>query len=50
LSAHPEPDWRDVVDLILDKGLLTGAFVRVSLVGIEVISVDPRIMVASVDT
>jgi hypothetical protein len=39
-----------VVDLILDKGLLIDAFVRVSLVGIEVISVEPRIMVASVDT
>ena len=40
----------DVVDLILDKGLVIDAFVRVSLVGIEVITIDARIVVASVDT
>jgi hypothetical protein len=40
----------DVIDTILDKGLVIDAFVRVSLVGIEVITIDARIVVASVDT
>jgi hypothetical protein len=40
----------DVVDLILDKGLVIDAFVRVSLVGIELITIDARIVIASVDT
>jgi hypothetical protein len=40
----------DVVELILDKGLVIDAFVRVSLVGIELITIDARIVVASVDT
>jgi hypothetical protein len=40
----------EVIDLILDKGLVIDAFVRVSLVGIELITIDARIVVASVDT
>jgi gas vesicle structural protein len=40
----------DVVDLILDKGLVIDVFVRVSLVGIEILTIDARIVVASVDT
>lgn len=40
----------DVIDVILDKGLVIDAFVRVSLVGIELLTVDARIVVASVDT
>jgi hypothetical protein len=40
----------DVLDLILDKGIVIDAFVRVSLVGIELLTVDLRIVVASVDT
>ena len=40
----------DVVELILDKGLVIDAFVRVSLVGIEILTIDARIVVASVDT
>src|SRR5215217_2942588 len=40
----------DVVDLILDKGLVIDLYVRVSLVGIELLTVDARIVVASVDT
>lgn len=40
----------DVVDVILDKGLVIDAFVRVSLVGIELLTVDARVVVASVDT
>jgi hypothetical protein len=40
----------DVLDLILDKGLVIDVFVRVSLVGIELLTVDARIVIASVDT
>ena len=40
----------DVVELILDKGLVIDAFVQVSLVGIEVLTVKARVVVASVDT
>lgn len=40
----------DVIDTILDKGLVIDAFVRVSLVGIEVLTIDARVVVASVDT
>ncbi|HWH92394.1 MAG TPA: gas vesicle protein GvpJ [Baekduia sp.] len=40
----------DVVDLILDKGLVIDLYVRVSLIGIELVTIDARIVVASVDT
>ena len=40
----------DVVDIILDKGLVIDAYVRVSLVGIEILTIDARIVIASVDT
>jgi gas vesicle structural protein len=40
----------DVLDLILDKGLVIDLYVRVSLVGIEILTIDARIVVASVDT
>jgi hypothetical protein len=40
----------DVIDTILDKGLVIDAFVRVSVVGIELITIDARVVVASVDT
>ncbi|MET8574214.1 gas vesicle protein GvpJ [Streptomyces sp. NPDC005012] len=40
----------DVLDLILDRGMVIDVFVRVSLVGIEIIKIDARIVVASVDT
>ncbi|WP_425558665.1 gas vesicle protein GvpJ [Catenulispora subtropica] len=39
-----------MVDLILDKGLVIDVYVRVSLVGIELLTIDARIVVASVDT
>jgi len=38
------------VELILDKGLVIDAYVRVSLVGIEILTIDLRIVIASVDT
>lgn len=40
----------DVVEVILDKGLVIDAFIRVSLVGIELLTIDARIVIASVDT
>ena len=40
----------EVIDRILDKGIVIDAFVRVSLVGIEIITVEARVVVASVDT
>jgi hypothetical protein len=40
----------DVIDVILDKGLVIDAFVRVSLIGIEILTIDARIVIASVDT
>lgn len=40
----------DVIDIILDKGLVIDAFVRVSLLGLELLTIDARIVVASVDT
>ena len=40
----------DVLEVLLDKGLVIDAFVRVSLIGIELLTVDARVVVASVDT
>jgi gas vesicle structural protein len=40
----------DVIDVILDKGLVIDIYVRVSLVGIELLTIDARIVIASVDT
>ena len=40
----------DVVGLILDKGLVIDVYARVSLVGIEILTVDARVVVSSVDT
>jgi uncharacterized membrane protein YgcG len=39
-----------VLDVILDKGLVIDAYVRVSLIGIEILTIDARIVIASVDT
>jgi gas vesicle structural protein len=48
---RPSPSGlADVVELILDKGLVIDAYVRVSLVGIELLTIDARIVIASVDT
>jgi len=40
----------EVVDRILDKGVVVDAWVRVSLVGIEILAVEARVVVASVET
>ncbi|HET6877495.1 MAG TPA: gas vesicle protein GvpJ [Jatrophihabitans sp.] len=49
--GRPAPSGlADVVEMILDKGLVIDAYVRVSLVGIELLTIDARIVIASVDT
>ena len=48
---RPRPSGlQDVIDVILDKGLVIDAYVRVSLIGIEILTIDARIVIASVDT
>jgi hypothetical protein len=50
-GGRPQPSGlADVIDTILDKGLVLDAYVRVSLVGIELLTIDARVVVASVDT
>jgi hypothetical protein len=50
-SSRPQPSGlADVIDVILDKGLVLDAYVRVALVGIELITIDARVVIASVDT
>ena len=51
LQRAPSPSGlADVIDLILDKGLVIDAYVRLSVIGIELITIDARIVIASVDT
>src|SRR5438874_11785902 len=51
LQRAPSPSGLvDVLDLILDKGLVIDAYVRVSVIGIELLTIDARIVVASIDT
>jgi gas vesicle structural protein len=40
----------DVLEILLDRGLVVDAYVRVSLIGIELVTVDLRVVIASVDT
>src|ERR1051326_9186152 len=48
---RPRPSGlADVIDVILDKGIVIDAYVRVSLIGIEILTIDARIVIASVDT
>src|SRR5256885_11124124 len=50
-SRGPSPTGlADVIETILDKGMVIDAYVRVSLVGIEVLPIDARVVTASVDT
>jgi hypothetical protein len=49
--SRPEPSGlADVIEIVLDKGIVIDAYVRVSLVGIELLTIDARVVVASVDT
>ena len=51
LQRAPSPSGlAEVIDLILDKGLVIDAYVRISVIGIELITIDARIVIASVDT
>jgi hypothetical protein len=51
LQRSPSPSGLyDVLDLILDKGLVIDLYVRVSVIGIEILTIDARIVIASVDT
>ena len=48
---RPKPSGlADVIEIILDKGIVIDAYVRISLIGIELITIDARIVIASVDT
>lgn len=50
-GGGPSPSGlADVIDTILDKGIVIDAYVRLSLVGIELITIDARVVIASVDT
>ena len=49
--ARPEPSGlSDVIEMVLDKGIVVDAYARVSALGIELLTIDARIVVASVDT
>lgn len=51
LQRAPSPSGlADVVELILDRGLVIDAYVRVAVIGIELVTIDARIVIASVDT
>lgn len=51
VQRHSSPSGlADVLDVILDKGIVIDVFVRVALVGIELLTIDARIVIASVDT
>jgi gas vesicle structural protein len=51
VNRAPRPSsLADVLDVVLDKGIVIDAYVRVSLVGIELLTIDARIVIASVDT
>ncbi|MGW0229417.1 gas vesicle protein GvpJ [Actinopolymorpha singaporensis] len=51
INRAPRPSsLADVLEVILDKGIVIDAYVRVALVGIEILTIDARIVIASVDT
>jgi gas vesicle structural protein len=50
-NRAPKPSGlADVLDLVLDKGIVIDAYVRLALVGIEILTLDARVVIASVDT
>ena len=49
-TVNSSSSLAEVVDRILDKGVVIDAWVRVSLVGIELLSIEARIVIASVET
>jgi gas vesicle structural protein len=51
VNRAPRPSsLADVLDVVLDKGIVIDAYVRIALVGIELLTIDARIVIASVDT
>jgi gas vesicle structural protein len=51
VQQSPQPSGlADVLEVVLDKGIVIDAYVRVSLVGIELLTLEARIVVASIDT
>src|ERR671931_1726952 len=51
MNRAPRPsNLAEVLDLILDKGIVIDAYVRVAAIGIELLTIDARIVIASVDT
>jgi hypothetical protein len=51
VGRAPRPSsLADVLDVVLDKGIVIDAYVRVAVVGIELLTIDARIVIASVDT
>ena len=50
LKSTESSSLAEVVDRILDKGIVIDAYVRVSLVGIELLAIEARIVIASVQT
>src|SRR5689334_14206163 len=51
IGRAPRPSGlADVLDLVLDKGIVIDAYVRLALVGIEILTLDARVVIASVDT
>jgi gas vesicle structural protein len=50
-NRAPQPSsLADVLEVVLDKGIVIDAYVRVAVVGIELLTIDARIVIASVDT
>src|SRR5215831_19463562 len=51
VNRAPRPSGlADVLDLVLDKGIVIDAYVRLAVIGIEVLTLDARVVIASVDT
>jgi len=50
VRRSPQGGLAEVLDLVLDKGLVIDLFVSVSVIGIELLTIDARVVVASVDT
>ena len=51
VNRAPRPSsLADVLDVVLDKGIVVDAYVRVALLGVELVTIDARIVIASVDT
>lgn len=49
-KSNDSSSLAEVIDRILDKGIVIDAFARVSVVGIEILTVEARVVIASVDT